>query len=115
MNTELKEFKIYDWMVFYLKLELYDLFIFAYLYEVAKDGKYYKLNKILYITNFVGLSSKKSLMQHLKNLTIKHGLLNFRRCSEDWDDLEYSINQQTLKNVMEKSRYKGTGEGEQDA
>lgn len=110
MQAELKEFKIYDWMVYYLKLDLYDLFIFAYLYEIAKDGQYHKLNKILYITNFVGLSSKKSLMQHLKNLTIKNGLLNFRRCSENYDDLEYSINQQTLKYIMEKSRYKGAGE-----
>lgn len=110
MKTELKEFKIYDWMVFYLKLSLYDLLIFAYLYEVAKDGKYHKLNKILYITSFVGLSSKKSLMQHLKNLTIKHSLLNFRRCSDNWDDLEYTINLQTLNHIMEKSRYKGAGE-----
>lgn len=29
MQAELKEFKIYDWMVFYLKLDLYDLLIFA--------------------------------------------------------------------------------------
>lgn len=106
MKTELKEFKIYDWMVFYLKLDLYDLLIFAYLYEVGKDGQYHKLNKILYITSFVGLSSKKSLMQHLKKLTIEKGLLNFRRCSEDYDDLEYSINHQTLKNIMDRSKYK---------
>lgn len=49
-------------------------------------------------------------MQHLKKLTIKNSLLNFRKCSENYDDLEYSINQQTLKHIMEKSRYKGAEE-----
>ena len=102
MQAELKEFKIYDWMFYYLKLDLYDLFIFAYLYEIAKDGQYHKLEKILYITQFVGLSNKKMLIKHLKKLTTENNLFIFRRCSEQYDDLEYSINWQKIKNIMDK-------------
>ena len=102
MDTNFKEFKVYDWMIYYLKLDLYDLFIFAYLFEVAKDGQYHRLKNIHCLTKFVGLSNKKILKKHLKKLTVENRLLNFCKWSDLYDDFEYSINWQRIKKIMDK-------------